>query len=251
MTRQKLESKISYSSLLGSWVQMDSLDSAEILARLNYDFVVLDFEHSNIGLHRVRDFVLRVARYECSPWVRIPNADSTLANLFLDLGIEGIVVANVEEPSELERFLNDVSWSPIGSRGVSLNIENDFGETLVEYGNRAKFPIVVPLIENTRALLNIDKFLELDLFGVLIGMYDLSKSFGDPGNISSIEVVNAISLISKHAKAAGLPWGIHIANPNLNELQQLREQGAQLIAYGMDSTFLWHAAKLGKLASTD
>jgi 4-hydroxy-2-oxoheptanedioate aldolase len=250
MTREKLEAKLSESSLIGSWVQMDSLDSAEILARLNYDFIVLDFEHSHIGLNRVRDFVSRVVRYDSSPWVRIPNTDSVLANLLLDLGVEGLVIANVENPNQLKTFLDEISWFPIGTRGVSLNIENDFGNTLIEYGNRARFPIVVPLIENTQAIVNLEEIIKLSLFGILIGRYDLSKSFGKPGEITSKKITNAISEISKRAMKVGLPWGIHLANPNQKELRRLVKKGAKIIAYGMDSTFLWNSAKIDTLTIT-
>ena len=76
---------------------------------------------------------------------------------------------------------------------------------------------------------------------VVIGPYDLSGSFGIPGQIESPQVVEGIATVHQLCKAAGKPCGIFAATAE--KASAYAQAGFQLIAVGMDCSVLMGAYK--------
>ena len=82
------------------------------------------------------------------PFVRLPSIDSKLACKLLDFGIYGLIIPNVVSFEHLHQFIQEVTWPPVGRRGVSFNRANGFGEQFSEYSSYASSPFIVPMFED-------------------------------------------------------------------------------------------------------
>ena len=71
-----------------------------------------------------------------------------------------------------------------------------------------------------------------------VGPYDLSGSLGVPGQFDYPEFLAAMEQIREIAKKCGIPGGVHIVEPDAEQLKKSIEQGNQFIAYGADIRML-------------
>jgi 2-keto-3-deoxy-L-rhamnonate aldolase RhmA len=97
-------------------------------------------------------------------------------------------------------------------------------------------------VEHRAAVENIEAILAVPgIDAVFIGPYDLSASFGMPGDISHPQVKQAIDAVKRRCDKAGIPVGIFTTDSRA--ARQHIEDGFRLIALGLDSIYLWSAAK--------
>jgi 2-dehydro-3-deoxyglucarate aldolase len=73
---------------------------------------------------------------------------------------------------------------------------------------------------------------------VLIGPYDLSSSMNILGQLTHPKMEEAISIIMKACIENGVMPGIHIVQPDSNQVKQRISQGYQFIAYSVDITMI-------------
>ena len=111
-------------------------------------------------------------------------------------------------------------------------------------------PVVIVQIEHKDAIDQLDDILTVPgVDGFIIGPYDLSCSMGLPGQFESPEFVNAIVRIREAGQRIGCPAGVHIVEPDLEQLEQKIREGFTFIAYSVDFRMLDVSARQG-LAKT-
>ena len=94
---------------------------------------------------------------------------------------------------------------------------------------------IVAQIEHIDALKNLNSILEVDgLDAIIIGPYDLSASMGKAGDLDNADVQSAIRTILREASERNIACGIHIIEPNIEELATRKEQGFTFVAYSLD-----------------
>ena len=76
--------------LVGMWVCSGSPVAAEIVGCSGLDWVLLDGEHSPIGLETTASLLRALAAYPTTPMVRVPSLDTVLIKQFLDLGAQNM-----------------------------------------------------------------------------------------------------------------------------------------------------------------
>ena len=74
--------------------------------------------------------------------------------------------------------------------------------------------------------------------GCLIGPYDLSGSYGIPGQTDAPVVTEACAKVAKAAVDAGKMAGAHIVIPTPERIETALKQGYTLLALGVDEWFL-------------
>ena len=74
-----------------------------------------------------------------------------------------------------------------------------------------------------------------------LGPYDLSASMGIAGNFNHQEFQDACARFLKCCQAHDVIAGIHIVQPNTDEVIQHVSQGYGMIAYSLDITMLTHS----------
>ena len=93
-------------------------------------------------------------------------------------------------------------------------------------------------IESKFALDNLDEIFSLPINGCFIGPYDLSLSFGDPGNFNSREFKKAEKKVIDYTKKYKINCGFHQVEPEPKSINALLKKGFSMIAYSVDFRML-------------
>ena len=95
------------------------------------------------------------------------------------------------------------------------------------------------MIEDYEAIQNLDEILKVQgLDAIFIGPYDLSASMNLTGDFENEAFICFLETIKSKCKKNNIPFGIHVVNPDINQLNQRISEGFQLIAFSLDSVFL-------------
>lgn len=148
---------------------------SEIIAKSNFDGVVLDTEH---GVFTNNDLfnciqVIQLSGKKCL--VRVTNLDKKLVRLCLDTGVDGLIfstVENEEQGNEIVKYCHYPSKG--GKRGQGIVRENYWGE--MPFGKAT--PIVIAQIETKEGVDNLEQIKKCGFDHFILGPYDLSASLG-------------------------------------------------------------------------
>ena len=158
----------------------------------------------------------------------------------MDAGADGVIVPSVNETEETIKIVNAIKYPPEGLRGVGFARDNSFGMRLMERlkdANEKSFICVQ--IENTKGLGCIDEILSVPgVDAAFLGPYDLSASMGIAGEFDHPDFINALSRFNQACKKNSVIAGIHVIQPNPQEVLQRIKDGFQMIAYSLDITLL-------------
>ena len=239
--RQKLSGD-SYS--LGSWMQIPNSSIAEIMGQSGYDWVAVDLEHGSISVNQLPDIFRALELGNTLPLVRLAEAQAKDCKQALDAGAGGVIVPMVEDAKQLEFVRDYCRWPPSGKRGVGFSRANLFGKFFEDYIHEAQKPLLVGIIESIKAVDNLESILQVKgLDAILIGPYDLSASMNLTTKFSNIKFINIIEKIRTLSNQYSVACGIHVVNPEHDNLKQRIEEGYQFIAYSVDSVFLSKGSK--------
>ena len=224
---------------IGLWLStFNALYLEAILETQSYDWVALDLEHSAFSENDARDIFILCQRFGVHTFARLRGHDHLQGRKMLDLGATGLIIPVINSAAELEKVCKHFFYPPEGFRGVCLSRINKFGETFDEYYKSFK-PLIVPQIESKLGVENIDEIVSLPyVTAVFIGPYDLSADLGFPGQFYREEVKKAIDAIQVVVKKKQKGLGIHVVQPDLNELKKRMDEGFTFIAYGTDVILL-------------
>ena len=201
--------------VFGGIISRDSPDIVELLGAIGYDFVMIDCEHGPMNLDQVEHMVRAAEVFGITPITRIPDhADSTILR-FLDRGVQGIIVPHVNTRAEAEAIARAARYYPDGHRGVGGGRAHDYGVSL----SRAESTqivnaetLVIPMIEDTVAVENLDDILTVQGIDVLhVASGDLGQSMGNPG---AAEVKNLMSQVIPRIRAGGKYVGVGGNSPS-------------------------------------
>src|SRR5436305_14943587 len=106
-------------AVLGAWLSLPSVPSARIMARLGFDWLVVDMEHSAQNAVIMADMVATIADAgTCAPVVRVPNNSVEWFKWALDAGAWGVVVPMVISREEAQRAVKCTKYPPLGTRSI-------------------------------------------------------------------------------------------------------------------------------------
>ena len=232
---------------LGSWITLGNTAIAEIMAKANYDWLVVDLEHSVINIDIAGDLIRTIDLCGVAPLVRLTSNDSNQIKRVMDAGAHGIVVPMVNTPDEAKHAVAATRYGPAGTRGVGLARAQGYGSTFKEYLQwQADEPIVIVQIEHKDAIPLLEDILNVPgVDGFIIGPYDLSCSMGIPGQFDNDEFIGVMKHIRETGKKIGCPTGLHIVEPDLQRLDETINEGYNFIAYSVDIRMLDVCAREG------
>jgi len=224
---------------IGSWMQIPNSTVSEIMGSAGYDWVAIDMEHGTISLNQLPDIFRGLELGNTLPLVRLSEGTTYNCKAVLDAGAGGVIVPMIETAEQLIGVRNASCWPPTGNRGVGFSRANLFGKYFNDYIQEAQQPLLIAMIENVRALENLDEILQVTgLDAILIGPYDLSASLNVISKFDDESFIKAINCIILKCKEYSIPVGIHVVDPNLDHLNSRINEGYQFIAYSIDSVFL-------------
>lgn len=216
---------------------MKAVDAAfvECSGYAGFDFVILDMEHGPAGFSGLQHLLRAAEVSGVIPVVRTYDSSEVAIGKALDLGAKGIQVPQVHSASEARKVVKATRFFPNGERGICRFVRAAHYSAIPrdEYFRKANQSLVILQIEGVQAINELDEILEVEGFDVLfVGPYDLSQSFGVPGQISHPLVIKAIKNITEKAHAAGIVIGVFCDTPE--SATMWRKAGIQYISYSVD-----------------
>jgi len=229
-------------TLVGTLVTLPSPEIAEIMALVGFDYVWIETEHAPTDFVQAQMMIQAVGG-RCPCLVRIVENRESWIKKALDTGCSGIVVPLVMSAAEAKSAVDCCLYPPAGRRSVGIARAHDYGMSFQDYVKRANDEVVVVIqVEHRAAVESIESIVAVPgIDAVFIGPYDLSASFGMPGEITHPQVQQAIAEVKRRCDKAGIPVGIFTGDSRA--AQQYIKEGFRLIALGLDSIYLWNAAK--------
>lgn len=229
---------------VGNWISIGHPAVAEICAR-NFDFVVIDTEHTAIGLETVEN-MLRAVDDDVAALVRVPGIDPERMKRVLDLGAAGLMVPMVETAEQAERAVEAMSYPPKGIRGAAPARASDYGRRFGEYFENANEDLItIVQIETERGVENADRIVAVDgVDAVIVGQGDLSASMGVFGEWESDRFQSALDSVLESAHEADKPVGMLALHHD--DIHRWVEAGVDFLISGADMAYLRTGSDAGR-----
>lgn len=229
---------------IGTWMQLGDPSIAEILSKSGYDWIAVDMEHGNFSHNELPNIFRAIELGGSLSLVRLADNKKKEFKIALDSGAAGVIIPMIETADELKQAIEWTCWPPAGKRGVGYSRANLYGDSFNEYKEEAQEPIVVAQIENISAVKNLRDILKVKgLDAIFVGPYDLSASMGITGDFDNKEFKEISKEIVNLAGEHNIPCGLHVVEPDADQLSLAIQEGNRLIAYSIDSVFLNYFAK--------
>jgi 2-keto-3-deoxy-L-rhamnonate aldolase RhmA len=170
--------------VFGAIISRHAPDLVELFGAIGYDFVMIDGEHGPMSLDEVEHMVRAAEAFSITPIARIPNHEDSTILRFLDRGVQGIIVPHINTREAAEAVARAARYHPDGHRGVAGGRPHDYGvgvsrEQSTRWINSQL--LVIPMIEETEAVDNLDAILAVSGVDVLhVASGDLGQSMGNP-----------------------------------------------------------------------
>jgi len=242
-----LKSKLKENKLtVGSWITQPCTSIAEIMCNAEFDWVVVDLEHSTISIENAGELIRTIELSGTDSLVRLTSNDAAQIKRILDAGAHGIVVPMVNSVKDAELAVSATRYAPKGIRGVGLARAQQYGAQFNEYLSwQSESIVVIVQIEHICALESLEEIISTDgVDGVIIGPYDLSCSMGVPGQFDNVNFKKTMTEIFETCKSFKVPCGVHIVEPDLKELTNAIDDGYNFVAYSVDIRMLDFMSRL-------
>ena len=236
--------------VVGSWLSLCSPISAEIMAGIGWDWLVVDVQHSPVGFDTMVNCFRAAQLGGAVPMARVPWNDTVWIQRTLDAGAMGLVVPMINTAEEAEKAVANTRYSTKGIRSfggsrVTRYIDSDYYTWAQE--NLA----ILVMIETTQAVENAEAILSVDgVDACYIGPADLALSMGldmnNPGPDHEAAMLEVLKAAKKVGKAAGKHCG------GSADVSLRISQGFQFLALASDAGLMAKAAReeLGKVDFT-
>jgi 4-hydroxy-2-oxoheptanedioate aldolase len=230
----------------GTWLSLGDLYATRVLARLGFDWLTLDIEHSAIDWSQAATMFAAIADAGCVPLARVPEGSHHYIKRALDAGAWGIVVPMVDTVEQARIAIAAAKYPPQGNRSVGGGMHSmNFDATAGEYYARANDEILVVLMtESPRGIENAEAIYSLPgVDAIFIGPADLRAQMRstDGKDPTDAEHEAAVQRVIAAGKKVGTPTGIHTMDTQ-SALDRTR-QGMQFLAIGSELRMMTQKAQ--------
>ena len=232
--------------VVGTWLSLGNVTAARFLARMGFDYLTVDVEHSLVNVETTTHMLGAIADAGCVPLARVPSNRHDHIKRVLDNGGYGIVVPMVMTREESQAAVAACLYPPRGNRSVGGSVHAlNFAATPADYYARADDEIAVILqCEHIDAVKNFDAVYSVPgIDAVFVGPNDLMASMRDAtGKPPSPEVFKqTLADILAGCKRNGVAAGIHTFS--IEEAKSRIAEGWQFIAVNSELRFMTETAK--------
>src|SRR3984893_7082337 len=230
-------------AVINSWLGIPSSFSAEVMASMGWDSLVVDMQHGMIDYQVMVTMLQGISTTNVTPLVRVRWNDPAHIQKALDAGAYGIVCPMINNRAEAEKFVGSCPYPPLGYRhsGPFPAARHAAAEKFVgscryaPLGYRSSGPIraalyggadyhakatdivvALGMIETKEALDTLDPILSTPgLDAIYVGPSDLSISLGyAPGGDKPDEwMMAALKKVLDGCKRHKVQPGIHCGAP--------------------------------------
>jgi 2-keto-3-deoxy-L-rhamnonate aldolase RhmA len=213
---------------------------AGIYARLGFDYVIVDTEHSPTNRSEAADLAAAFAGVGICPIIRVPNTHPHETIEGLDAGFHGVLVPYCERPEEVKAVVHAARLRPLkGAQHDEIRDgKRQLNEATKAYLERRNASSVIIIgIESEAAINNLEAILEVGgMDAIFIGPNDLSITLGIPDDYTNPKYIEAHEHIIRTADKYGLPAGGHMFRQDLVEFWM--NKGSRFILYNSDAAAL-------------
>ena len=237
MRENKLKRKLEAGeAVFGPFMNCSYPAFIEIVGMAGFDFAIVDMEHGPLVVQTAEDLCRAGQNVGLDPIVRVRKNDAPQIQRALDIGSAGVQVPQIETKEDAEAVVRAAKYAPLGMRGISLFTRaGDYtvhGLAGITDSLNAE-QIVIIHIEGRRGLENLEEVVSVpNIDVVFLGPYDLSQSYGIPGQVNDPRVVKgmeeAVGKIRDAGKAAGTFAG------DIATARRWIDVGIQYISLGVD-----------------
>lgn len=224
----------------GAWLALPDTASAEITARIGWDYCCVDMQHGYADYRTAVTMLQAVNLGASAPTVRVPWNEQGIIGRMLDAGAMNLIIPMVNSVEEAQAAVSSCRYPPLGSRSHGpIRAALQEGP---QYSGTANDEVAcIPMIETVAAVDSIDEILSVPgVDAVYVGPSDLSISYGlGPGNSDDDPTwTAAIELVVARCEVHGVVPGIH-STPQL--AGRRRDQGFRMITVVSDAGLLGSA----------
>jgi 2-keto-3-deoxy-L-rhamnonate aldolase RhmA len=233
---------------LGTWLQINSATAAEVLANAGYDWIAIDIEHTDIDVLSLTQLLRGMHGRGVAPIARVSRNDVLEIRRALDVGSTGVLVPFVNTADEARHAVAAAKYPPLGVRGFSFSRANDWGVGFEEEARSAnEATTVIVMIESHEGVAQIEEIVSVPgVDAAFIGPYDLSGSYGIPGQTDDPRVRAACRRVIDACEAAAKSVGLLLVRPTAATVRRAVGDGYTLICIGIDTVFLDQGARAAR-----
>ncbi len=219
----------------GLWVTLESVNVTEIVAGSGYDWLLLDMEHTTLGIAAVADHLRAARGGTAEVVVRVPWNEPVLVKRLLDAGVRSLMFPYVQTAEEAARAVAATRYPPEGIRGFSGNSRANLFARVADYAARAHEEIcVIVQVESPDAVAAIGAIGAIEgVDAIFVGPNDLAANMGMLGRSGAPEVRAAVRGALDAIRATGKASGM--LEFNVAEARRLFEAGYTFVAVGSDT----------------
>lgn len=230
----------------GTWLSLGDLYATRVLARMGFDWLTLDIEHSAIDWSQAAMIFGCIADAGSVPLARVPKGNHDYIKRVLDAGAWGIVCPMIDTVEQATTAIRAAKYPPEGNRSLGGGMHAmNFDTTAQEYYQRANDEILVILqTESPTGVANAEKIYALPgVDAIFVGPVDLRANMTTPEGrkATDAEFEDILAQIVAAGKKTGCPTGMHTMDPKAALARA--EQGMQFIAVGSELRFMTQMAQ--------
>jgi 4-hydroxy-2-oxoheptanedioate aldolase len=219
----------------GAWCTINNSFSAELVALLEFDYIVVDMQHGLIDYSSIVAILQAIELRKKTAMVRIPLGDYGLAQRVLDAGATAIIVPMVNDKDDAVKAVHCTKYPPTGERSFGpIRSQFVMGGDIANANSNVRCFVQ---IETENAVNNLEDILSVTgIDGTYIGPADLAISFGRKITERDEYLEGVIDHIRTATQSAGLQSAIHTTNGK-SALQRINER-FDLVSLGSDAIWL-------------
>ena len=222
--------------LFGAWISYDHPSIADTFALSGFDFISIDMEHAPISLSKASQ-IISISQGHNVPCLPRPVSHSNdIFKPLLDAGADGLTVQMVETIQQVNKLSEYLKYPPLGKRTFGVNRAQGYGLNFDEYIKKwNESSSLIVQIESKIGVENIDDIASHDCVdGVMIGPYDLSGSYGLPGQINHPQLKKASQKVIESCKKFNKSCGTQISNPDKQNINEAFREGYTYVILSSD-----------------
>jgi 2-keto-3-deoxy-L-rhamnonate aldolase RhmA len=222
--------------VVGSFLNLGSSMTAEIMGVAGFEWLVVDLEHGAGDEHVLLTQLQALAHTGAAVLVRVEGLNGARVLHALDLGADGIVFPRIRAAAEAQQAVELCRYS--GTRGVArYNRSWHWGLARRDLADADAEVVCVLQIETAEALQAVDEIAAIDGVDVLfVGPADLGHALNlhtapdDPRLLSKAAAI--ADAAGNHGKSAGMLVG------TVEQARAYRDVGFTFLGCGSDSSYL-------------
>jgi 4-hydroxy-2-oxoheptanedioate aldolase len=236
-TNYLLEKLTSNQQTIGTWNIINSPMLIDVIASTDIDFIIIDAEHGSFSYETAQTLVSICQSHQVSPIMRVGEINESLILRALDIGMHGIQLPNIQTAEDAQLFVQYAKYPPIGIRGFSpytkaglYDVNNAKIMTKLANDNT----LLIANVEDEIGLKNLSDIAKIEGIDVVfIGLFDLSKSLGIPGEIQNELVLEKLDEAVKIIHNCNKKIGSIATTPEM--LSILKGKNLDYITYSVDT----------------